>query len=82
MLLFTVQIFYAFIKRLNEWKDNVQNIGMRVNMNKTKVMITGERQMLMQKAARWSCAVCDRGVCTIQYTVLVVRSGYTNSVVV
>jgi len=23
------------IKRLNEWKDNVENKGMRVNMNKT-----------------------------------------------
>jgi len=30
------------IKRLSEWKDNVENRGMRVNMNKTKVMITGE----------------------------------------
>jgi len=28
------------IKRLNEWKDNVENRGMRVNMNKTKFMIT------------------------------------------
>ena len=27
------------IKRLNEWKDNVERKGMRVNMNKTKVMI-------------------------------------------
>ena len=26
------------IERLNEWKDNVENRGMRVNMNKTKVM--------------------------------------------
>ena len=41
------------IKRLNEWKDNVENRGMRVNMNKTKVM---------QKAARWLCGVCGRGV--------------------
>jgi len=29
------------IKRLNEWKDNVENRGMRVNINKTKVMISG-----------------------------------------
>ena len=28
------------IKRLNEWKDNVENTSMRVNMNKTKVMIS------------------------------------------
>jgi len=25
------------IKRLNEWKDNVESKGMRVNMNKNKV---------------------------------------------
>ena len=51
------------IKRLNEWKDNVENRrGMRVNMNETKVMISGERQKLMQKAARWPCDVCGRGI--------------------
>jgi len=44
--------------------------GMRVNMNKTKVMINGECQELMQKAARWLCGVCDRGIGSnsIQFT--------------
>jgi len=41
------------IKRLNVWKDNVESIGMRVNKNKTKVMISGERQKVKQKAVRW-----------------------------
>jgi len=50
------------IKRLNEWKDFVENRGMRVNMNKTKVMISGEWQKVMQKAVRWPCGVCGRGV--------------------
>jgi len=49
------------IKRLNEWTNNVENRGMRVNMNKTKVMIRGERQKPVQKAARWPCGVCGRG---------------------
>ena len=40
------------IKRLNEWKDNVESKGMRVNMNKTKVMISRERQKVRQKAVR------------------------------
>jgi len=53
---------YHLIKRLNECKDNVENRGMRVNMNKTKVMISGEWQKVMQRAARWSCGVCGRGV--------------------
>ena len=39
------------IKRLfNEWKNDVENRGMRVNMNKTKVMISGERQKSVQMA--------------------------------
>ena len=41
------------IKRLNGWKDNVESKGMRVNMNKTKVIISGERQMVRQKDVRW-----------------------------
>ena len=35
---------------------------MRVNMNKAKVMVSGERQKPVQKAARWPCGVCGRGV--------------------
>ena len=50
------------INRLNEWKDNVESKGMRVSMNKTKVTISGERQMVWQKATRWPCGVCNKGV--------------------
>jgi len=35
---------------------------MRVNMNKTKVMISGEWQNVLQKAARWLCDVCGIGI--------------------
>ena len=35
---------------------------MRVNMNKTKVMKSGERQKVRQKAVRWPCGVCNKGV--------------------
>jgi len=40
------------IKRLNKWKDKIENRGMRVNLNKTKVMISGEWQKVTQKAVR------------------------------
>jgi len=50
------------IKRLNLWKDNMENRSIRVNMNKIKVMISGEHQNLMQKAPKWPCGVCGRGV--------------------
>ena len=31
-------------------------------MNKTKVMISGERQKVRHKAVRWLCGVCSKGV--------------------
>ena len=40
------------IKTLNEWKNNVESKGMRDNMNKTKIMISGERQKVRQKTVR------------------------------
>ena len=49
------------IKRLKEWKDNVDSKGMRVNMNKTKVIISVERQKVRQNAVRWPCGVCSKG---------------------
>jgi len=35
---------------------------MRDNMNKTKVIISGERHKVRQKAVRWPCGVCSKGV--------------------
>jgi len=35
---------------------------MRVSMNKTKVMVSGERQKVRQKAIRWPCLVCSKRV--------------------
>jgi len=40
----------------------MENTGIRVYMNKTKVMISGEWQKVMLKAVRWPCGVCGRGV--------------------
>jgi len=91
-LVVTAETEEDLIKRLNEWKDFVENRGMRVNMNKTKVMISGEWQKVMQKAVRWPCGVCGRGVgnnsiqctsCKNTHTYTqIVRSGYTRNVVV
>ena len=40
----------------------MESKGMRVNMNITKVMISGERQKVRQRAVRWPCGVCSKGV--------------------
>ena len=70
------------IKRLNEWKENVESKGMRVNMNKTKVMISGERQMVWQKSARWPCRVCNKGVGSNSLQCTRCQIGYVRNVVV
>ena len=69
------------IKRLNERKNNVKNRGIRVNMNKTKVMISGERSQCRRLQDGRVVYVAEVLV-VIQYDVLVVTSGYTRSVVV
>ena len=56
------------IKRLNESKYNMKSKGMRVNTNKTNVMISGESQKVKQKAVRWPCGVCSKGLVAIHYS--------------
>ena len=41
---------------------------MKVNMNKAKVMISGEPQKVMQKTVRWPCGVSGVGNNSIQCT--------------
>jgi len=35
---------------------------MRVNMNKSKVMVSGHWQKVMQKTLRWPCSIRGRGI--------------------
>ena len=76
----TAETEEELIKRLNEWKDNVESKGMRDNMNKTKVMISGECQKVRQKAERWPWPI--KVLVAIHYSVLAARNGYTRNAVV
>jgi len=70
------------IKRLNEWKNNVENRRVRVNMNKTKIIISGERQKPVQKLQDGRVVYVAEVLVVIQYNVLVVTCGCTRSIVV
>jgi len=70
------------IKRLNEWKDNVESKGKRVNMNKTQVMISGERQMVSRRILDGHAGSAVKVSVAIQYSVVVARNGYIRNVVV
>lgn len=49
------------IEKLNQWKDGIQSKGMKVNINKISVMISGESCKRLQNTGRWPCGVCGRG---------------------
>ena len=68
------------VKRPNDWKDNMENRGKRVNVNNTNVMISGE----WQKAVRWPYGVCGRssGNNSIQCTSCQKWVQYTGNVAV
>ena len=67
------------IKRLSKWKDNMENRGVRVNMNKTKLEnVRSQCRRLQDGRVVYAVEV----LVVIQYSVLVVRSWCTRSVVV
>ena len=63
------------IKRLYEWKDFVENRDMRIDMNKTKVMISGEWQKITEKAER---GPCSKGLTTVFASVYMDMTADTN----
>ena len=48
-------------ERLVNWKKALESKGLKVNMNKTKIMV-GQQKMKEQVKGKYPCAVCGRGV--------------------
>ena len=53
----------------------MESKGIRVNMNKAKVMISGERQKVRQKDVRWHAGCAVKVSVAIHYRVLAARNG-------
>ena len=49
-------------QKLILWKTNMEGKGLRVNMGKTKVLISGPRLDVLQKSGKDICGVCLKGV--------------------
>jgi len=47
-------------EKIAKWKGCMEAKGMRVNVGKTKVMISGEGAI--EKSGKWPCGVCAKGV--------------------
>ena len=50
------------ITKLKAWKDGMESKGLRVNMKKTKLMISGPGLDLLRDSSAFPCAVCRSGV--------------------
>ena len=50
------------IARLKVWKEGMERKGWRVNMKKTKLMVSGPGLDLLRDSGAFPCAVCRSGV--------------------
>ena len=49
-------------EKIGKWKECMEAKGMRVNVGKTKVMISGSKEGATEKSGKWPCGVCAKGV--------------------
>ena len=69
------------IEKLESWKSAMESKGLRVNLKKTKVMISGSEVGKNRDEGRYPCAVCRKGVGN-NSIVSFASFGYINVVVV
>ena len=50
------------ISKLKAWKAGMENKGLRVNMKKTKFLVSGKGNDVLKKSGKHPCAVCCSGV--------------------
>ena len=48
--------------KLKTWKTEMEKKGLRVNMGKTKIMVSGMDLDLLKKSGKDPCGVCQKGV--------------------
>ena len=61
-LVITAENEEGAIDRFNDWKTGMENRGLKINMEKTKVMITGRAPVRRQERGNYPCSSCGRGV--------------------
>ena len=47
---------------MNKWKEYMEAKGLKVNIGKTKVMVSGKTCGEVEITGKWPCAVCRKGV--------------------
>ena len=63
-----------------EWRRAVERRGLKVNLEKTKMMVTGGEVGDVVRVGRYPCGVCGRGVRLTQFCVQHVGNGVIRGV--
>ena len=50
------------IEKFNRWKEGIESKGLKVNIAKTKVMVSGNGIIPPSTSGKWPCSVCRKGV--------------------
>ena len=61
-LVILVETFGGLMTKMAVWKNGLESKGLKVNIGKTKVMISGRDPHILQTSGEYSCAVCRRDV--------------------
>ena len=48
--------------KLNKWETETEAKGLRVNMGKTKIMVSGVNLQTLKDSGKYPCSVCRKGV--------------------
>ena len=54
--------FEGIDKKFSDWKKGIESKGLRVNVGKTKVMISSSNAGSVNKTGKYPCGVCHKGV--------------------
>jgi len=63
--------------KFNRWEDEMEQRGLKINMDKTKLMVTGKKAKERIQSGRWPCDAVEGEWEQIQCFVLSVRNGVT-----
>ena len=68
--------------KLNKWKTEMEAKGLRVNMGKTKIMVSGVNLQTLKDSGEYPCSVCRKGVGSNSIYCAGCSHWYTRNVVV
>ena len=61
-LMISAESMEELLVKLKTWKTEMEKKGLRVNMGKTKIMVSGMDLDLLKKSGKDPCGVCQKGV--------------------